>query len=81
MPELICPSLNRLGSLLLREALSLTEDSCASTGSAAIAKAERNLLRVNKLIGHHRSTCLLCQFNEAKRLRHRTSFRESGIAA
>jgi len=69
MSELICPSLNRLGSLLLREALSLTEDSCTSTDSAVIAKAERNLLRINKLISHHRSSCLLCRFTEAHRHR------------
>ena len=42
----------------------------------AIAKAELDLLRVHKMITHHRSSCRHCKYNEA--LRSLPGYNDSG---
>jgi hypothetical protein len=67
MAELMCPSLHRLASLL-RNAYRLRDDSIAGKQDGkALARAERNLLRVHALIFRHRLSCRYCKFNEALR--------------
>ena len=65
MTESICPSLRRLG-MLLQTAYRLRDSRIASRkDTPALAKAERDLCRVDDLILRHRAFCRLCIFNEA----------------
>jgi hypothetical protein len=66
MTELMCPSLHRLGSRL-KTAYEFRETSSMNKNVEASAKAERDLLRLHKLISHHRFSCRFCQSNETLR--------------
>jgi hypothetical protein len=63
MTDSMCPSLRRLGSLL-KTAYRLRDNRLASKDGTGLAKAERDLFRVHRLIVQHRSFCRFCLFNE-----------------
>jgi hypothetical protein len=75
MTESMCPSLHRLGSRL-RTAYGFRETSRANKNDVeANAKAERDLLRLHKLITHHHVSCRFCQSND--RLRSLPDYKDS----
>jgi hypothetical protein len=63
----MCPSLDRL-ELIHRNACRL-RDSCHRDKDAfkANARGELDVLHIQKLISHHRSTCRSCRLNEPLR--------------
>lgn len=65
MMELMCPSLRRLGSILI--ATYRLRDNRLEKGkhTSSSAKPEQDLRRVHQLISLHRSSCRFCKFNEA----------------
>ena len=65
MADLMCPSLDRLGTLL--QTAYLLRDICTADNKdiRAINEAELNLRRIHNLITRHRSSCRRCRLNEA----------------
>ena len=67
MADFMCPSLGRLGSLLLTAYA--RRDRCLADNKdmEAICEAELILRRIHNLITEHRSSCRHCRYNEALR--------------
>ena len=65
MADFMCPSLDRLGTLLQAAYARRDRFLADNKNMEAIRGAERNLRRIHNLITHHRSSCRHCRFNEA----------------